>query len=129
MLGVLNKSSVISFKFFKHIHLKKKLTFCSIHLLFFISVIFGPFAMFLLYSFSCKCFVFNVTLIKESVKMGNFAFFLCLLSHLTPSFGNSSTSFGERLSLLCAKIPYTIGVLANEQRSLSLEVLFHRCKR
>lgn len=59
VLGVSNKSSIIYLKFFNHIHLKKKLTFCSILLLFLISVIVGPFAMFLLYSCSCKCFVFE----------------------------------------------------------------------
>jgi len=44
--------------------------------------------------------------------MRDFAFFLHLLSHLSPGFGNGCTSSGERLSLLCPKIPYATWVLA-----------------
>jgi len=65
--------------------------------------------VFLLYSCPCKCFLF---FIGGSVKMRDFAFFLHLLSHLSPGFGNGCTSSGERLSLLCPKIPYATWVLA-----------------
>jgi len=40
VLGVSNKSSNFSLEYFNQIHLKKKLIFCSILLLFFISIIF-----------------------------------------------------------------------------------------
>ena len=99
-------------KFSKHIHLKKKLTFCSILLVFFISVIFSPLQCFFfidaLANASCSLWPF----IGESVKMRDLTSFLCLLSHLSSGFGNGHTSSGERLFLLCPKIPYAIWVLA-----------------
>ena len=44
--------------------------------------------------------------------MRDFTFFLCLLPHLGPGFGNGCTSSGERLSLLFPEISRGIGVHA-----------------
>ena len=41
-----------------------------------------------------------------------FTFFLCLLSHLGPGFGNGCTTSGERLSLLVPEISRATGMLA-----------------
>jgi len=133
VLGVSNKSSVISVKFFKHIRLKKKLTFCSILLLFFISVIFTPFAMFLLYSFysyPCKCFLFKITLYRRISQNARL--------HLLPLSSVTSQSwFWEWLHIF-----WWIAIFAMPKNSLCYtgaskrnrdllvrKPLFHSCKR
>ena len=50
--------------------------------------------------------------IEESAKMRDFTFFLCLLSHFGPGFGNGRTSSGEGLSLLVREISLATGVVA-----------------
>jgi hypothetical protein len=44
--------------------------------------------------------------------MRDFTFFLCLLSHIGPGFGNGHTSSGERPSLLVPETSHATGLLA-----------------
>jgi hypothetical protein len=46
------------------------------------------------------------------VRMRDLTFLLCLLSNLSPGFGNGRTSSGEILFLLVPEISHVTGVLA-----------------
>jgi hypothetical protein len=110
--------------------LEKKLIFCNIILLFFISTIFSHFAIFLLYSRPCKYFFSIVILNGESVKMRDFTFSLCLLSRFGQGFGNGRTSSGERISLLFPEISRATGVLAEGTEISWLQrSFFHRLNK
>jgi hypothetical protein len=101
-------------KILNHIHLKKKLLhffvafFCHFLFLYFLAPLLCFFFAAAVASVSCSVRSF----IEESVKMRDFTFFLCLLSHLGPGFWMARTSSGERLSLLFPEISYPTAVLA-----------------
>jgi len=56
--------------------------------------------------------------------MLDFTFFLCLLSHILPGFGDGCTSFDERLPVLVPEISRATGVLAEGTENSRLQSSF-----